>query len=46
MKFAKAYGNVEFVPTTFIIDRQGNITKKVTEAQNKADFIRLVKPVL
>jgi peroxiredoxin len=42
----KAYGNVEFVPTTFIIDRQGNINKKVTEAQSKADFIKLVKPVL
>jgi peroxiredoxin len=45
-EIAKAYGNVEFVPTTFIIDRQGNITKKVTQAQSKADFIKLIKPLL
>ncbi|MCL4503915.1 MAG: TlpA family protein disulfide reductase [Deltaproteobacteria bacterium] len=43
---AKAYGNVEFVPTTFIIDRQGNIAKKVTEAQSKEGFIKLIKPFL
>jgi len=43
---AKAYGNVEFVPTTFIIDRQGNIAQKVTEAQSKAGFIKLIRPVL
>lgn len=43
---AKAYGNVEFVPTTFIIDRQGNIAHKIFEARSKADFIKLIKPLL
>ncbi len=42
----KAYGNIEFVPITFIIDRQGNIVNKVTQAQSRAEFIKLVKPVL
>ncbi len=43
---AKAYGNVEFVPTTFIIDRQGNIAQKITEARTKAEFTKLIKPLL
>jgi peroxiredoxin len=37
---------VEFVPTTFIIDRQGNIAQKIPEARSKADFIKLIKPLL
>jgi peroxiredoxin len=41
-----AYGKVEFVPTTFIIDRQGNIAQKIPEARSKADFIKLIKPLL
>ena len=43
---SRAYGNVEFVPTTFIIDRQGNIVHKIFEARSKADFIKLIKPLL
>ncbi len=43
---AKSFGNVEFVPTTFIIDRQGNIVQKIYEARSKADFIKLIKPLL
>ena len=43
---SKAYGNIEFVPTTFIIDRQGNIAHKIFEARSKADFIKLIKPLL
>lgn len=41
-----AYGKVEFVPTTFIIDRQGNIAQKIPEARSKAEFIKLLKPLL
>jgi cytochrome c biogenesis protein CcmG, thiol:disulfide interchange protein DsbE len=43
---AKAFGNVEFVPCTFIIDRQGNIAQRIPEARSKADFIKLLKPLL
>lgn len=43
---SKAYGNIEFVPTTFIIDRQGNIAHKVFEARSKADFAKLIQPLL
>jgi peroxiredoxin len=43
---SKAYGNIEFVPTTFIIDRQGNMVHKIFEARSKADFVKLIKPLL
>ncbi len=43
---SKAYGNVEMVPLTFIIDRQGNIVHKVLGAQSKEAFEKLVKPLL
>jgi peroxiredoxin len=42
----KAYGNVEVVPTTFIVDRQGNIKHKITGALNKDAFLKLVQPLL
>ncbi len=45
-EIAKAYGNVEFVPTTFIIDRNGNIAQKVTEAQTRAEFAKMIKRAL
>ena len=43
---AKAYGNVELVPLTFIIDRQGNIVHKILGARDKEGFEKLVKPLL
>ena len=43
---AKAYGGVEFVPTTFIIDRQGNIAHKSFMAESKETLIRLIRPLL
>jgi peroxiredoxin len=43
---SQAYGKVEFVPTTFIIDRQGKIVHKIFEARSKADFIKLIQPLL
>jgi peroxiredoxin len=43
---SKAYGKVEFVPTTFIIDRQGNIVHKIYEARSKGDLIKLIQPLL
>jgi len=43
---SKAYGGVELVPLTFIIDKQGNIVHKVLGARSKEEFEKLVKPLL
>jgi peroxiredoxin len=43
---SKAYGSVELVPLTFIIDRQGNIVHKILGARSKADFEGMIKPLL
>ena len=43
---SNAYGKVEFVPTTFIIDRQGRIVHKIFEARSKADLVKLIEPLL
>lgn len=43
---SKAYGGVEMVPFTFIINRQGNIVHKILGAQSKEEFEKLVKPLL
>ena len=45
-KVGKDYDNVELVPTTFIIDKQGNIVHKILGARTKADFIKLIQPLL
>ncbi len=45
-KVAKAYGSVEVVPTTFIIDRQGNIVHKILGTRKKEDFLKLIHPLL
>ncbi len=43
---SKAYGNVEMVPTTFIIDKNGKIVQKILGARSKDDFIGMIKPLL
>jgi peroxiredoxin len=43
---SKAYGGIELVPMTFIIDRQGNIAHKILGARSKEDFEKLLKPLL
>jgi cytochrome c biogenesis protein CcmG/thiol:disulfide interchange protein DsbE len=43
---SKAYGNVELVPLTFIIDRQGNIVHKILGARSKVAFEQMIKPLL
>ena len=42
----KDYGNVEVVPTTFIIDRQGNIVEKIVGSRSKEDFLKIIRPLL
>jgi len=43
---SKAYGGVELVPLTFIIDKQGNIAHKILGARSKEEFEKLIKPLL
>jgi peroxiredoxin len=43
---SKAYGGIELVPMTFIIDKQGNIVQKILGARSKEDFVKMVKPLL
>ena len=43
---SKAYGGVELVPLTFIIDRQGNIVHKILGARSKEEFEKMIKPLL
>jgi len=43
---AKEYGNVEVVPTTFIIDRSGNIVQKIVGSRSKDDFLKIIRPLL
>lgn len=40
------YGGIVGVPTTFIINKQGNIVHKIVGARNKAEFLRLINPLL
>ncbi len=43
---SKAYGQIDFVPTSFIIDRQGNMAQKIFMGRTKDDFTKLIKPLL
>jgi peroxiredoxin len=43
---SKAYGGVELVPLTFIIDKEGKIAHKILGARSKEDFEKLIKPLL
>jgi peroxiredoxin len=43
---SKAYGGVELVPLTFIIDKQGNIAHKILGARSKEEFEKMVKALL
>jgi peroxiredoxin len=43
---SKAYGGVELVPLTFIIDKEGNIAQKILGARSKEEFEKMIKPLL
>lgn len=45
-KVSKDYGGVEVVPTTFIIDKQGNIVHKILGTRKKEEFEKLIRPLL
>ncbi len=37
------YGDINSIPTTFIIDRKGNIVEKIVGARRKADFLKSIQ---
>lgn len=41
-----AYGNFQAIPTTFIVDRKGNIVGEHTGSMTKEQFEKIVKPLL
>ncbi|MEW6388750.1 MAG: TlpA disulfide reductase family protein [Thermodesulfobacteriota bacterium] len=45
-KVDQAYGSVAVVPTTFIIDRQGNIVQKIEGTRKKEEFLKIIQPLL
>jgi cytochrome c biogenesis protein CcmG/thiol:disulfide interchange protein DsbE len=45
-KVSDAYGSISVVPTTVIIDKQGNIVKKIEGTRKMATFEQLILPLL
>ena len=45
-KLADAYGGIEGIPTTFVIDRQGRIVAKHVGLTEKAMFEKAIQPLL
>ncbi len=43
---ANAYGGIESIPTTFVIDKKGNVARKHIGYMSKADFENIVKSLL
>ena len=43
---SNAYGPIRSIPTTFIIDKNGNIVDKIIGARNKDYFENAIKPLL
>ena len=43
---SKDYGNVEIVPTTFIIDKQGNIAHKILGTRKKEELAKMIEALL
>lgn len=45
-KVDQDYGSVAVVPTTFIIDKQGNIIHTIEGTRKKEQFFKLIQPLL
>jgi peroxiredoxin len=45
-KIAEAYGGIDAVPTTFVIDRKGNVVAEQKGAAGRAEFESEIKPLL
>jgi peroxiredoxin len=45
-KVSDAYGSIAVVPTTVIIDKEGNVAQRIEGTRKKAVFQKLVEPLL
>jgi peroxiredoxin len=45
-ELVKAFGNITFLPTTFVLDRQGKIVKKFTGIASPEAFEAVIAPLL
>ncbi|MEO7724373.1 MAG: TlpA disulfide reductase family protein [Chthoniobacterales bacterium] len=45
-KTSAAYGGIQVLPTTFIIDRKGNVVDGLQGATDRAGFEEKIKPIL
>lgn len=43
---SNAYGPISSIPTTFIIDKKGNIVEKIIGSRSKGQFENKIKPLL
>jgi len=43
---SKTYGPINSIPTTFIIDKKGNITEKIIGSRTKREFEDKIRPLL
>ena len=43
---SNTYGPVHSIPTTFIIDKKGNIVQKIIGSRSKLQFEKIIKPLL
>jgi len=45
-KVSDSYGSIAVVPTTVIIDKQGNIAQRLEGTRKKETFMKLIQPLL
>ncbi len=46
LKVVEAYGNFNAIPTSFLVDKKGNIVDEHVGYLSKEDLIKLIKPLL
>jgi len=45
-KVSDSYGSIAVVPTTVIIDKQGNVAQRIEGTRKKETFLKLIEPLL
>jgi len=45
-KVSDAYGSISVVPTTVIIDKEGNVAQRIEGTRKKEVFMKLIQPLL
>jgi cytochrome c biogenesis protein CcmG, thiol:disulfide interchange protein DsbE len=45
-KVSDAYGSIAVVPTTVIIDKEGNVAQRIEGTRKKEIFMKLIEPLL